>query len=428
LSVRAGSLAEALAYQQSVHGPTIDLGLERVREVAGRLGLLAKSCPAVIIGGTNGKGSTAHTLAALLAACGQRVGLFTSPHLVRYNERVRLDGVPIDDAALLQAFDSIEAARGPVTLTFFEYNTLAALAIFRDAGVSSMVLEVGLGGRLDATNIIDADVAVLCSVGMDHREWLGDTLEQIGAEKAGIFRHGQPVVLGNSDMPASVWRRAEELQCRVHAAGRDFSARIDAATGAAGRWDYLGAGCHLEALPAPALAGAVQYDNAAAALTALNLLGVDGACERDRIIQGLRTVRLPGRFQRVPGEVEWILDVAHNEPAAAVLAAALDGLPKAGQTLAVLGMLADKDVAAVARVLDGSVNHWLLASIEDEPRGLSAEALQARLPKLRGPIERCGRVSEACARARALARPHDRVVVLGSFHVVGPALLWLELY
>ncbi|HEV7984996.1 MAG TPA: bifunctional tetrahydrofolate synthase/dihydrofolate synthase [Steroidobacteraceae bacterium] len=428
MSARAGSLAEALAYQQSAHGPTIDLGLERVREVGARLGLLDKHCPVAIVGGTNGKGSTACTLAALLAACGHRVGLFTSPHLVRYNERVQINGTPVDDATLLRAFEFIEAARESITLTFFEYNTLAALEIFRHAGVSSLVLEVGLGGRLDATNIIDADVAMLCSVGMDHREWLGDTLEQIGAEKAGIFRRGQPVVLGNADMPASVWQHAAALQCRLYTAGREFSVRVDAGSDAGGRWDYASELCSIDGLPAPALEGEVQYHNAAAALTALNLLGVRGACELPRIVQGLRAVHLPGRFQRVPGDVEWILDVAHNEPAATVLAAALQARPAAGRTYAVLGMLADKDVTAVARALDAVVDYWVLAGLDEEPRGLSAEALQARLPRLRGSIERGGHVPDACARARTLARTRDRVVVLGSFHVVGPALVWLGLY
>jgi dihydrofolate synthase/folylpolyglutamate synthase len=288
-----------------------------------------------------------------------------------------------------------------------------------------MVLEVGLGGRLDATNIIDADVAVLCSVGIDHRDWLGDTLEQIGAEKAGIFRAQQPVVLGSPEMPASVWERAAALRCRVHACGREFRARL---CGEDGRWDYSSERCRLERLPAPALAGAVQYQNAAAALTALNLLAVPGACDAARVARALAVVRLPGRFQVVPGEVEWILDVAHNEPAARVLDEALGQRPCAGRTHAVLGMLGDKDVGAVARLLDGRIDRWLLAGLDAEPRGLSAQALQARLPPLRGPVERCGSVAESCARARQLARPGDRVVVLGSFHVVGPALVWLGLY
>jgi len=427
LSRRFGSLAEALSYQQNVHGPSIDLGLERVREVARRLELLDPRCPTAIVGGTNGKGSTACTLAALLSACGRRTGLFTSPHLLRYNERVQIDGVPIADAALLDAFERIEAALHGVTLTFFEYNTLAALDVFRDARVTALVLEVGLGGRLDATNIIDADVAVLCSVGMDHRDWLGDSLELIGAEKAGIFRAARPVVLGSADMPDSVWRRAHELRCEIHAAGREFRVRRQSAAARAS-WDYDSEHCRLAALPAPMLDGAVQYDNAAAALTALNLLGAPGACEHERIARGLGAVRLPGRFQRVPGEVEWILDVAHNEPAAQVLAAALSAEPPEGRTLAVLGMLGDKDVAAVVRALDSNIDQWLLASLDEEPRGLSAEALAARLPALRGAIERCGSVTQSCARARALARPRDRVIVLGSFHTVGPALAWLGLY
>ncbi len=428
-----GSLGEWLAYQQRAHSQPIDLSLERVRAVAARLDLLAPHCAVAIVGGTNGKGSTATMLASLLGACGRRVGLFSSPHLVHYNERVRIDALPVADDALVEAFERIEAARGELTLTFFEYNTLAALEVFRRAGVGAMVLEVGLGGRLDATNIIDADVAVLCSIGLDHREWLGTTLEQIGAEKAGIFRRRGNVVLGSTDMPESVWQAARQLECRVLAAQRDFSWRIDGAGPAAGTWEYRGAGCVLQELPPPGLPGSIQYRNAASALTALQLLAVSGACERARLAPALRDVVLPGRFQIVPGTAadgpaEWILDVAHNEPAAHVLADALAQRPIPGRTIAVAGMLADKDAAAIARALDGRIDHWVLAGVSDEPRGLSAQALQARLPALRGAIEPATDVGAACARARALARPGDRIVVLGSFHVVGPALVWLGLY
>ncbi len=428
-----GSLGEWLAYQQRTHGQPIDLSLERVRAVAARLGLLAPRCPVALVGGTNGKGSTATTLASLLSACGLRTVLFSSPHLLRYNERVRVDAAAVSDDALVSAFERIEAARGEITLTFFEYNTLAALEVFQRAGVGAMVLEVGLGGRLDATNIVDADVAVLCSIGMDHREWLGATLEQIGAEKAGIFRRRGNVVLGTRDMPESVWQAARQLECRVLAAQRDFDWRIDGAGSGGEPWEYRGADCALRGLPAPALSGSIQYRNAAAALTALQVLAVSGACEHARIAAALRSVVLAGRFQIVPGArasppAEWILDVAHNEPAAQVLAAALAARRCAGRTIAVAGMLADKDAAAIARALDGQIDQWVLAGVSDEPRGLSAQALQARLPALRGAIEPAADVSAACARARALAQPADRIVVLGSFHVVGPALVWLGLY
>lgn len=422
------TLEQWLAYQQGTHSQSIDLSLERVREVAARLGLLPKRCPAVIVAGTNGKGSTATMLAALLQSCGQSVGLFTSPHLVRYNERVQVDGVQASDAALVAAFERIESARGAVTLTFFEYNALAALLLFRQSAVGVMVLEVGLGGRFDAVNIVDADVAVLCSIGFDHREWLGATLDQIGAEKAGIFRRGQQVVLGSEAMPDSVWRAARDLDCRVSTAERDFSWHIHGDGSAGQPWDYQSARCQLAGLPPPALAGAVQYRNAASALTALQLLGLAGSCDAAAVAHGLRRASLPGRLQIIAGEVEWILDVAHNEPAAQVLALALAARPCAGRTIAVAGMLADKDAAAIVHALDGQIDHWLLAGIPNEPRGLDAAALQARLPTLRGAVVLCATAAAACARAQALAQPRDRVVVLGSFHVVGPALTWLGLY
>jgi dihydrofolate synthase/folylpolyglutamate synthase len=428
LTAQFSSLDQWLAYQGGAHGSAIDLSLERVREVAARLELLQPQCPVALVGGTNGKGSTATALAALLRACGHRTGLFTSPHLLRYNERVQIDGIPAADASLLAAFERIESARGAVTLTFFEYNTLAALQVFRDAEVGAMVLEVGLGGRFDATNIIDADVAVLCSVGLDHCDWLGATLEQIGAEKAGIFRRGQKVVLGSADLPASVWRAAHDLRCQLWTAQREFSWRVHGAGLAGEPWDYQCALCTLPGLPAPALAGAIQYRNAASALTALQLLALPRACDAARLAQGLRAMVLPGRFQIVPGEVEWILDVAHNDAAARQLAAALAARACKGRTIAVAGILADKDAAAIVSALDPLMDHWVLAGIDTEPRGVTARALQSRLPPLRGTVELSANVVEACARARAQARSGDRVVVFGSFHMVGPALAWLGLY
>jgi dihydrofolate synthase/folylpolyglutamate synthase len=418
------TLADWLAYQQQIHPRSIDLGLERVRNVATRLGLGATGCPTAIVGGTNGKGSTATLLAALLRAVGRRAGLFTSPHLLRYNERVAIDGAPVEDAALIEAFAAIEAARAGESLTFFECNTLAALWVFRAARVDAVVLEVGLGGRLDATNLVDADVAVVCSIGLDHRDWLGDTLEAIGAEKAGILRAGRPAVLGSADMPASVYAAARTLGCPLAVAERDFHWSV----ASDGRWSWRDAGAAYEALPAPAFAGHIQYRNAATAIAALRRMPGIAVPARAAIAAGLESARIAGRLQIVPGAVEWLLDVAHNEPAAAVLAAELRARGGAGRRIGVLGMLGDKDVRAVVAQLDTLIDHWIFCGIGEEPRGLDAATLRERAGPLRGGSECAPSIAAGCERARALARAGERIVVFGSFHAVGPALEWLQLY
>jgi dihydrofolate synthase/folylpolyglutamate synthase len=419
----ARTLADWLIYQQELHPSSIDLGLERVCAVAGRLELLPPPGRTAIIGGTNGKGSTATLLAALGQAHGERVGLFTSPHLLRYQERITIDGVEAGEAELVAAFERIESARDGISLTYFEFNTLAALALFRAAEVGLTILEVGLGGRLDATNVVDADVALLCSVGFDHRDWLGETLEAIGAEKAGIFRRGRPAILGTTQMPASVMQALAALECEVAAADRDFHWQLHAD----GSWDYHQRGAELTRLPAPALAGEIQYRNAATALAAMRALRAPAALEPAAVAAALRRVRLPGRLQRVAGSVEWVLDVAHNEPAAAVLAHELHAFGSRGRTLAVFGMLADKDVAAVAARLDRQVAHWLLCTPQG-PRALEATRLAERMGTMHGEVEICGEVESACERATQLALPGDRILVCGSFHTVGPALQWRGLY
>ncbi|HEV7432447.1 MAG TPA: Mur ligase family protein, partial [Steroidobacteraceae bacterium] len=295
------TLAEWLAYQQDLHPSAIDLSLERVRVVAQRLALLPPAGRTALVGGTNGKGSTASFLAAMARAHGERVGLFTSPHLWRYQERISVDAVEVQDAQLCAAFEQIEAARERVSLTYFEFNTLAALLVFRAAHVSASVLEVGLGGRLDATNIVDADVAVLCSVGLDHRDWLGDTLDSIGAEKAGIFRAGRPVVLGNAQMPDSVTSALSALGCKPLVAEQDFSWRIHDD----GCWDYHSDPHSYTRLPPPALRGAIQYRNAAVALAACTILLAPRVPEPGALVAALRAVRLPGRLQFAPGAAEW---------------------------------------------------------------------------------------------------------------------------
>lgn len=424
MSAGRRTLADWLAYQRQLHGLSIDLGLDRVHAVAERLGLTSTGCPTTIVGGTNGKGSVATLLATLLGAAGRHVGLFTSPHLVRYNERIVIGGKMVSDAGLIEAFEAIESARVNQTLTFFEINALAALWLFRAAGVNAIVLEVGLGGRLDATNLVDADVAVVTSIGFDHHELLGDTLEAIGAEKAGIFRAARPVVLGSADCPQSIYARARELRCPLHVAGRDF----DWSIAADGSWSCRHGTQVLQALPAPGLAGIVQYRNAATALAAAALLPGVAPIEAPHAARAMRSVRLAGRMQIVPGPVEWILDVAHNEPAAGVLVAELQRRATPRRTIAILGMLGDKDIRAVAHTLDLLVDHWIFCDIVDEPRGVSALTLCERAGSLRGGIELAPGIAVGCARGRAIAQPGDRVLVLGSFHAVGPALEWLGLY
>jgi len=433
----ARSLAEWLALQEAAHPKSIDLGLARVGEVARRLGIDRPKSAVITVGGTNGKGSTVAHLEALWLAAGRSAGLFTSPHFLRYNERIRIDGVEAEDAAIVAAFERIETARGATTLTFFEYNTLAALQLFADRGVELAVLEVGLGGRLDATNLVDADVSVVCSIGFDHRDWLGETLEEIGAEKAGIFRGARPAVLGTARMPGSVYSAITRLGAKPIVAERDFSWQVQPDAGAAARWSYRGARLRLADLPPSALAGSIQYRNAATALAALEALAVEGgsaaarqviaALDARTVAAGLRRVRLAGRFQVVPGPVEWILDIAHNAPAAEVLAAQLAERPCRGRTLGVVGILGDKDAPAIARALQPALEGWFLCGLEG-PRGISSAELARRLePIVRDPCL-ADSVRAGCEAALAAARPGDRVVVCGSVHTVGPALDWLGVY
>jgi dihydrofolate synthase/folylpolyglutamate synthase len=415
----------------------------------------------ITVGGTNGKGSTVAHLDSLLRAAGASAGMFTSPHFIRYNERIRVGGVEVEDAELINAFERIDAARGSTTLTFFEYNALAALVIFADRGVDVAILEVGLGGRLDAVNLVDADVAVVCSIGFDHRDYLGDSLEQIGAEKAGIFRAGRPAVLSTPDMPASVYSAIRSVGARGVVAERDFGWEVgrEGAAGAAGgaRWNYRGLRVTLDDLPASALEGSIQYRNASAALAAIESLDAGYSLNEQTVSQALRDVRLAGRFHVVAGPVEWILDIAHNEPAARVFAQhvrerrvagggqsarastsgaagagdarAHGGAPgaAAGRTFAVVGILADKDAREIAAALAPLVDHWVLCSLPGA-RGSSASDLASRLGLPADQVTLANSVEEGCEAARAATVPGDRVIVFGSVYTVGPALQWLRVY
>ena len=417
------SLAQWLDYQGRNHIQLMDLSLERVRQVAERMRLLGLPWLSAIVGGTNGKGSTATLLSAMLQARGRTVGLFTSPHLVRYEERIRVGGVEAGAQELVCAFERIEALRDDVPLTPFEWCTLAALEVFRARAVDTLVLEVGLGGRLDATNIIDAQVAVLCSVGFDHKDWLGDTLEAIGTEKSGIFRSGRAVVLGSADMPNSVWHRIGELHCRPMVAAKDFTWTV----AADGRWDYRSEQLQLAGLPAPAMSGNIQYRNAATALTAARQLVPVTTADFAAVATAVQGAVIPGRLQVVPGAIEWILDVAHNEPAAQVLAHELSLRPCHGKTWVVFSLLADKDLGAVVRALDPIADHWVVTGIVD-PRGVAADELAQRMPPVRGTVVAVDGIVESLLRARESAAAGDRVVVLGSHQIVGPALSALGLY
>ncbi|HUN75030.1 MAG TPA: bifunctional tetrahydrofolate synthase/dihydrofolate synthase [Steroidobacteraceae bacterium] len=420
------TLAEWLERQESVHARSIDLGLERVARVARALEIDRPPFRVVTVAGTNGKGSTVAWLDSVLRASGYRTGALTSPHLLRYNERVRIDGAQASDAALVSAFERIEQARGRTTLTFFEYNALAGLLVFADCAVDVAVLEVGLGGRLDATNVVDPDVAVLCSVGLDHRDWLGDTLESIGTEKAGIFRAGRPAVLGTPEMPATVYATIERLAAHPLIAQRDFTWTV-----AAEGWSYHGVQAQLAELPRPALEGAVQYGNAATAFAAYESLPHARELTAAAASAALRSVHVPGRFQIIrlpaPGQaetVEWILDVAHNEPAARVLAANLRARPVAGKTHAICGILRDKDAEAIGRELQDLIDEWILCGLPGA-RGSSAAELAGRMAVATPAPHLAASVREGCELARAQARPGDRVVAFGSFATVGSTLEWV---
>jgi dihydrofolate synthase/folylpolyglutamate synthase len=420
---RFPSLPAWLDWQQALHPEAIDLGLARVTRVLARTGWRRPRQPVITVGGTNGKGSCVALLDAILRAGGHRVGTFTSPHLVDYRERIRLDGCKVSEASLVVAFERIADALGEDSLTFFEFNTLAALLVFETFAPDVIVLEVGMGGRLDAVNVVDADVAVVVSVGFDHMEWLGANVESIGREKAGIFRAGRPAVSGMRAPPRSVIEVARDCGAQLKVRGQDFDGILrphDA-------WDFVGERGTLAALPLPALPGQVQIGNAATALAALEQLDDRVRFDRASVERGLRTVALPGRFQRHadPRGFEWILDVAHNPDSARVLAGNLAQFPVRGRTLAVCGMLGDKEVNHVLSELRASVDRWFAARTAG-PRGLSDAQLAERARGAGIDAQAAGSVVEAMARAAAAAGKGDRIVVFGSFHTVGPALSALQ--
>lgn len=412
------TLAQWLERIQHQHPHAIAMGLERVRAVAQRMRLPHPATRVIAVAGTNGKGSTVAFIDAIARAASLRVGAYTSPHLLRYNERVRIDGAEADDAALVAAFEAVEAAREHTPLTYFEYGTLAALHLFAQSGLDLAILEVGLGGRLDAVNIVDADAAIMTTVDLDHQEWLGEDRESIGKEKAGIARAFKPLILGEDDPPASVLRHAYVIGANTLRIGCDFFAeQLDAA-----RWRWRDVAVAYD-LPMPQLAAPAQLRNAACAIAALRALPFP--IKPAYYAQGVAQARLPGRLQQVRRDgIDIYLDIGHNPQAARELARWVQEWPQTGRTIAVYAALNDKDCAGVAAALAPHVAMWKLAGLSDAgPRGQTAQALQQRLAQsVASRAQAFASVAEALASALAEAKTGDRVLVFGSFHTVTEAM------
>ena len=413
------TLAEWLVHTEQLHALTIDMGLARVSQVRDAM-TLHPNFPIITVAGTNGKGSTCTLLAACLSAAGYRVGVYSSPHLVRYNERVRVGSSFVSDQSLCDAFAKVEAARGNQSLTPFEFGTLAAMQVFIEAGLDVVILEVGLGGRLDAVNIFDPDCAIVTSIAIDHEAWLGSTREAIATEKAGVFRAGRPAICADPEPPVTIAETAARLGAPLLQIDRDFSYQVSA-----GQWSFTLGTRTLAGLPRLKLAGAFQYRNAAAALAALLTLEARLPVSLEALREGLQTAALAGRFQKVSEAPLVIMDVAHNPHAASELAANLRAEPCDGKTWAVFGMLSDKDIAGVIALLDPLVDCWCITGIE-EARGASLEALQALLSGVRGSVTGCASPQAAFAEARSRAQAADRIVVFGSFITVGAVMAALE--
>nr|VFK54716.1 MAG: dihydrofolate synthase / folylpolyglutamate synthase [Candidatus Kentron sp. TUN]VFK58938.1 MAG: dihydrofolate synthase / folylpolyglutamate synthase [Candidatus Kentron sp. TUN]VFK59427.1 MAG: dihydrofolate synthase / folylpolyglutamate synthase [Candidatus Kentron sp. TUN] len=418
--MRFNHLSDWLAWQETLHHKSVDFGLERIGRVAMRLGIDSTPFPIVSVAGTNGKGSCVALLESIFRQGGYRVGAYTSPHLLRYNERVRIMGHEVPDGELIRAFDEIDRARGETTLTYFEFGTLAAMVLFCRAELDVVVLEVGVGGRLDAVNLFDADLALVTTVGIDHVAWLGHDRETIAREKAGIFRPGRPAVCGDPHPPISLVDHADSIGAFLHCAGKDFRFFMEAD---GWRWEG-GADSSYGSLPKPALAGRHQVQNAAAVLMAVELMRHLLVSE-DALRRGLCEVALPGRFQVFLGEdgITRILDVAHNQEAARTLARVLQGHPCDGRTLAVFAILEDKCIEAVLRAMWLVVDAWYVSDL-DVPRGGTANEIVGVMSRIGVDVDVVSETTilEAYNTALRSAGSGDRIVVFGSFYTVGEVL------
>ncbi|PTU64943.1 MULTISPECIES: bifunctional tetrahydrofolate synthase/dihydrofolate synthase [Chromobacterium] len=410
------TLAEWLSWQESLHATAIDMGLARVERVRAAM-KLQPSCPVVMVAGTNGKGSVCAMLSAMLHCAGFKVGTYTSPHILRYNERIAIDLAPASDERIVASFEAIDAARGDTSLTYFEFGTLAAVHSFVAEKVDVIVLEVGLGGRLDAVNIFEPDVSVVVSVDIDHQAILGDNREDIGFEKAGVYRAGKPALCADPNPPARLIEHARAIGADLKLYGPDFGyQRMD------NQWSFHMGDAHRHALPLPALRGGYQMVNASAALAVLECLKPRLPVNLGAVKRGLLEVEWPGRFQVLPGRPAVVLDVGHNPHAVKAMTASLKQLPFARNRLAVFSMLEDKDLEQVAALAREEFDAWFVGGL-DMPRGQSGERIAARLAEMG--VERVqsfATVAQAWSAALSQAEESDRIVVFGSFHTVAEVM------
>lgn len=415
---RFQALGDWLNWQEQFHPRPIDLGLDRVAGVYARLDPHPKPIPTITVAGTNGKGSCVALLEAIYRAQGYRVGAYTSPHIIHYNERIRIDGQPVDDEVICDAFARIDAVRGDTSLSYFEFSTLAALAIFSRADVDIRILEVGLGGRLDAVNIVDPDVAIVTTIAIDHVDWLGHTEEAIGREKAGIFRAGAPAIVGDRAAPDSVLQTARDKRAHLLQLGQAFNYHKHE-----GSWDWLGNGVELQGLPEPVLPGEHQFRNAASVIMAVMCLQARLPMPASAIHQGLRSARLLGRFQLIAGDIPVLLDVGHNPQAVQTLLEHLQQAFAGVKVHAVFAMMKDKDIPKVLAMMRERVAHWYLAPLKN-PRAASEEAMQVYFQQqdMQNVNRGYADFMAAYDDARAHAMPGELILIFGSFFLVSEYL------
>lgn len=418
------SLSDWLTWLETLSPREIDLGLDRVTAVLERLAL-ERARTVLLVAGTNGKGSSVQIAQSLLAAAGYRVGAYTSPHIIDFNERIVVNGRPVPDADIIAAFERVEASRMGLPLTYFEYGTLAALVIFSASQLDVWLLEIGLGGRLDACNAVEPTASLITNVALDHCDWLGPDVETIALEKAGVMRPGVPTIFGSREVPRSLLRHAEVTAADLRLPGRDY----DFERAADGSWNWRATGIARQDLRPPGLIGEFQYGNAAAVLALIHAAGLDRALNRDLLNRVLPGLSLTGRLQTLHrGGVDWLLDVAHNPAAAEVLAQTLAARDPGGRTWAIIGLLNDKDVENVAGALNDEVYYWIAVTASSH-RALAADELARRIANACDrPCRIAASLDEAMEFAQCSATAPDRILVTGSFYLVGPALRNLELY